>query len=553
MWGSSNECYGRYLGPVALVQCVKEFGAEEPTLGILRFLERNGLLVPILRYREPQEILVRRLIADHPDRTDSSLPVEPDSPRLYSLIELDRARDRWARARMEIPPIHPCDAPPPGAEVFFEDPLVIGMTADTYAAVPVGRLPTGQQLLEYDACVPLYRRWQALQLTEILNETGLVLYLPKSSATESILSVLEGKGELLTCDFHWVHRLGGHHTLRGFRQHRAALEAISWHHAYAKRAMLFAESINHPDGTFTISGQALDELCAEEKKIARYAIRRHPVCPAEVVALITWAGGLALKYRRRGRQKTEGGYQEVVIQGLDFLNSLGHDYDTVLQLLGSNAPILDELFPDWLATQRKRAMAIMEHSVVPDLGRSISPVLIAPDIKRAQQFLDWIADQGLEQLFWHFEELTSLVGRHDTIGLRGIAREVAGMAAAVEHICNVLNVRSKTLFPKLKELWSKGRPEVATLLKQHSRLRGTSELTPELRTAQFHANFENINGSLPTTPDGIIARDLLIAVLVRNHATHNSFPVMPQRELLDIFVGLVRAGFLTWHVTSQER
>lgn len=177
------------------------------------------------------------------------------------------------------------------------------------------------------------------------------------------------------------------------------------------------------------------------------------------------------------------------------------------------------------------------------------PLLPAPNRDRAEAFLSWLEGEGLTQVYWHFDELTQMSDRFDEIGLVGVAREVAGMAAAVEHICNALGCNPGTLIPKLRAHWQ-GIGGVATLIDQNTTLTRTSAPTFPQAGQNFLANLATLRNSLQGTPDELVARDLLTTVLIRNHSLHNGLPAMNKSDLIDLFVCMLRAAFLTWHAKT---
>lgn len=548
MDGRIDACYGRFLGPDKLIERAKECGSEGVFRDMLTFLEKHGILVPVLRYREPDEIIVAREAQRYPHLIDPKLPSEPDGSRVEPVLAIEQMRSGWARPRFELSAIHPFDQPPPGAEFLFQDPAVQRMTEDTYRPVPVGLMPNGEQRIERDPCIPLYRGWQAVQLMEIVNETGLRLWFPSGNSPDRALSVLSRHSDE-RLEFYNVYHNAGHHALAGFRRHQAALEAAAWFRSYAQRELQFADSESQEGGYSTITGKALDELRKVEARLAAEALHRYGIDATDIARMVFWSGTEALDYKRRGHVKPETAFRNLLRDGLDLLFAQGFERAEVEKIVPGLDRVLEQLYPDWVRVQRERALRLFEFEILPKLSAELPPLLPRPDLSRARAFFGWLEAQGLQNLYNHFEKLNSMVDPFDEFALASSAQEISGMAAAVEHICNALGCAPGTLLPKFQHHWN-GVGTVARQITTNSNLTKTRAPTFPATIQKFAQNLCDIQTALPADPEGVVARDLLTAVLVRNHGLHNGLPPMSKPELIKLFICMLRAAFLTWHAVS---
>jgi hypothetical protein len=333
MLSGSEECHGRFLGPDALIKAAKGFGADAVSHDLVEFAEAHGIVVPALRYVVPAAILAGRVATDHPERASDDVPCEADGPRVAAALALERDIRRWRMPTpSDSPRPHPLDEPPAEAAGFFEQPSAAPWVAGVYGEEPIGRLPNGTLLTERTR-LPLYRRWQALMLTELTNETGVVAF----SAKAAVIPPTDGPGYV---------RLSGWNAIRGFNRHRSSLEAVSWYAAYSKQALMHVEGEVRPHGAFVLRGDALMRLRALEAGVAAEAVARNSVGPADLVSMIRWAAEQALELRGKGLPLRQAGYEELVEGGVALLRASGMAFADIEAEVGHG--ILERLYPDWM-------------------------------------------------------------------------------------------------------------------------------------------------------------------------------------------------------------
>lgn len=532
----SDECHGRFIGPEAVIKAAKDFGAEAISQQLLEYAEEHGIVVPALRHVMPAEITARRMAADHPERAADDIPCEPDGPRLDAAQRFGRAIRRWLHARPgDTRSLHPLDDPPEEAEQFIERPAETPWRDGMYDKAPIGRLPNCNPLTEH-VRTPLYRRWQALMLMELSNGTGHIVFTEKAS--------LSGEPQVGAPG---LVRLSGWHAIRDFSRHSAALEAAAWHAAYSKQALLHVESEDRPNGSFVICGDALAHLRAFEAEIAEEAFGRYATTRDHVTSMIRWAAEQALEYRGRRLPRQQEGYEELVNSGVALVEASGMAYADVETAVGGR--LLEKLLPDWMAGQIEAAMRTFRHVVLPSLQGKLPPEVPPPDETRAQTFLEWLATQGLGQVFWHFEELTELASKHGNLADAGVHREVGGMAASLEHVCHVLGATGNGLQQKLNCLWSPVLPKIQTMTDEKLTLSDGLEVGKG-GAARFLESRAVVTAAYADTGKERIARDIRLAAIVRNQILHEGIGFLGREEAIDLFVLLFTLSFLTWHVNT---
>ncbi len=140
--------------------------------GLLQFLERERLLVPICRMRYPAEIHRHFKGIVYPESEDSDLPQETDEARLNGAFELyDRLR-LWGVSRSKSwpwPQFHPFDLIEPAYREFVETD-VAGQPFQPWDhfRVQVGT-SDGEPIYDRNAVRTLYHYWQVFMLAEIMG------------------------------------------------------------------------------------------------------------------------------------------------------------------------------------------------------------------------------------------------------------------------------------------------------------------------------------------------------------------------------------------------
>jgi hypothetical protein len=518
-----------------LIKAAKGFGAEAVSLELVEFAEARGIVVPVLRHVVPAAILAGRVAVDHPERASDDVPREAEGPRVAAAWALERDIRRWRMPTpSDTPRPHPLDSPPPEAVWFLEQPSAVPWEAGIYGEEPIGRLPNGALLTERTR-VPLYRRWQALMLTEFSDDTGVVSF----SGEAMPVPPTEGPGYV---------RLSGWHAMRGFNRHRSSLEAVSWHSAYSRQALMHVEGEGRPRGGFVIRGDALTRLRALESGYAAEALERNGIGRSDVVSMVRWAAEQALELRGKGLPLRQAGYEELVEGGVSLLKAAGMAYADVEAAVGHG--ILERLFPDWMEGQIEAAMGTVRHVVLPWMqGRLLSPVAM-PDEARARAFLEWLPTQGLAQVFWHFEELTALAQRHGDVADAGVRREVGGMAASLEHICVALGEHANGLLAKAKNLWTPVLPGIQAEIDRPLLLSDGQSRPGHGGAASFRESWQVVTNAYQDAGMGCIARDIRLAAMARNQVLHEGIGFLDRDEAIDLFILLFRLSFLTWHVRT---
>lgn len=536
------------MGGKAFLKAAADLGAELPPgprtheLDLLEALERWGSLIPVFRYREPDPVRVRRHVEMFPHLADPDLPIEVASMRLEVLLDLERRLSHWRHAKLVGSAPHPFDDLSPGVEEFLENPARVPLRPGTYRPVPVGRKVDGSPLLDDRRSFPVYRQWQVLHLAELLRSGVRLIHEP----SESLVVDLEALCQPTEPDeprraFVWT----AVPDVDGFGTHRSSLEATNWFEAYSQRALDLTEGERGPEGTTHISGTLYDELLREETHIARDALSRHGTSEDDVVAMLDWAARRARRHGQAGRLRMEAAYKDITLHAVRLLRSLGMEFDAIGDRMVGGRDLLDELFPDWLVEQRRRAHYNLVHVVLPRWVGKLEGVLDMPGEAECSAFLDWLEKGDGVQVFWHFEAFHLLYGRMDKQAVAALRREVSGMSAAFEHILNELGAIGDTLHPKLINLWRHQR-EVTTLIGTHG------GLAKNASKGDLEAGLAVMRQTLQAPGAETVTRELLEAVAIRNVVQHRVLPSWDKRLLTEAFLTLLRASFLCWLLARSQ-
>ena len=555
----SDLCYGRFVGGRKLIEYARSMGADLMLPGFppyreLLMLEHSGDLVPIFRYCEPASIRVSRGNERHPEFKDSALVEEGDTPRISALSEMMKGAARWGHHPMlKEPRLHPLDDPPEAAKELLQDPVSVQVREETYDPIVVGRLPNGNALKDYEACVPVYRHWQALHLVEISLGGHKILHGPggvtkRFNPREVEALIADRQARVWQRAFETA----------GFHEHHAALEAVSWYVAYAQAALNGASWDANGERRDRIEGNDLAKLRAEEQTIALEAMQRYGVSREDIFRLVGWAAERASEHRDEDRRRTAAAYVEKVAEAIALLRADTVDFQDVRTSLGPQGELLDDLFPDWLQEQVGKVMDTMRSRILPDLARIIGSEMPAPSEAHARDFLEWLASKGLYQTYCHIETLVAATSSRDQVSDAKVATEVQGMSSAVEHIVNELGGAGEGLAWKLPAVWAASNAGVSTVLDGHFRSIGSKckseaqtrfgkqlrDLAPEQQLALERGIARR---ELTGAGIGQIVRDAAETRAIRNAAQHHGLRFLPREDLIECFIVLLRTAFLLWY------
>lgn len=550
---SCDMAQGRFLGPVALLREAARLLPElRPMLtfewewrGWIDLVEGTGAVCPVLRWRVPPSAL-QRLWDRHDGREPRAAAADDAAARAVAAMRrFEFAKAVWGRTGFATQHQHPLDDPRDGADGFLERPSELPWSPRTYDAVPIER---GDGLLVQDdhGCVPLFRQWQALLIVELALAGPRTLGgLRRGPLREIWPNLAAGRDE-----WHpWA-------DLRGFDEHRAALEALSWNSAYRQHALMLAGS-EKPDlglfagvgvgagadtgGEFVIRGASHANLIAAEEAVARESLARHGLDERRVLDAATWLGWSSVRRRDLGHVAAGRAYANLMRDAVELLISMGHTLSEVQGSMRDGAALVGGLFPVWLDRARVTlkgwvgAMA-RDFDVLPE------PLLPAFDVARVDQFVEWLEGAGLFAAHMSIPAISEYGKRTDRDAQVGVGMHLSSLAAWVEHVCNEALgsgwTGGNTLYFKLRGCWA--RHGLRTQLDAAFEQRRTAD------NMSFADAVKAVLAAGADTKAEWMARDARLARLIRNKGLHRGLVDLDRSEARDAACILLRTAMGVW-------
>jgi hypothetical protein len=447
----------RYLDAKAFLDEAKKLKMvrHHITDAVLERLEEQRSLIPRLRLHYPDPI-ERRWWAEGHEGYDVGGEREPDGARWDDACALEKARQarRW-----EVDPSvsrHPLDDPEERCRHFMEIPAELPFVPWLDYRVSVnadGAEPfyTGETVVTY------YSTWQLLQYAEVVN-----------MGVTSFMNLLETPGwptpEAIAAAPQSVSILPIH-AIRGFTEHRAALDAMVWFAEEAMKGYEFATRKGHQRRL--ISVEEGDEMMRTRLWAAEEACARHGVGGNELLAANRFLFEQWSDWERDGRPLVAGAYRAIAAQGVRLAclatDMTVEDYKAAVGRVGGYfKPIIDVVWPDWAAEQRNDVRRVLT-----SYSRDSAQLHADFDDALVDRFLDFIEANGLHGFYWRFESFNRHSFKGNDHSIEGLKGDVQGMALVIEHIASALGAKCQQLNAKFKELWL-GDTAVAKLLKNNA-------------------------------------------------------------------------------------
>lgn len=527
--------FGRYL---KVPEFRQELAKLRPYRGqyvgnnLLEELEEARLLRPLLRLHFPDPVARRAWQQNHPYVLKG--PLEPDGPRWDAAMALAEALHRWESPRVYGPSRHPFDAPEERFRQFLEDPAAVPFQGwdDLRVDVSNDQYPTLFDNCNWEA---YYSTWQLLLAAEIADiGVHFRVNLADHEVREAVDGFLRGGAPPSR---HVRFAMMPVHAIRQFAEHRNSLDAVVWFAEECGRAL------NHilkdqGGGRFQLTPVQGAHYDAEQKRLAIEAGTRFGTCTDALVGTGKFLAERWADWKREERPLIAGAYKAFLAkliqmlgcaEGLTFIELR----DRVGEQGGWRQPILDVIWPDWIADEKERISRTLKASF---------PVAVwGPlDENHVQAFVDFLASEGLEAFFWRLRSFEEHLFRGNEFATAAMRSDLQGLGLAVEHMVRVLGGKHQQLYEMFKELWRD--PNVLIKIKDNkvAALARQKELLkdwPALMT-QFEAlRAEGLAGA--------IAADLAMAYRIRGGA-HHTVPAQGHFEIEGLFVSLLRAAFLTF-------
>lgn len=446
----------RYLDAKAFLDEAKALKVTHGHLSdiVLERLEKQRSLIPRLRLHYPDPIERRWWAQDH-EGYDVGGIHEPDGQRWEDANALEQARQR---RRWEIDPTitpHPLDDPEARFLLFIEHPAELPFVAWRDYRVSVnaeGAKPfyTSQTVVTY------YSSWQLLQYAEVATMGVMALMnlfeFDNWPSAEAVAAAPQSYSVMPI------------HAMRGFAEHRAALNAMVWFAEEAMKGYEFATRAGHHRRL--ISAEESAEIMRTRLWAAEQARVRHGVYEEQLLAANRFLFEQWAQWEGDGRPLIAGAYKSIAAQGVRLACLIGNmnvdEYRDRVGLAGGYfKPIMDVVWPNWAVEQRDDVRRVLVSYRRQDalLQAEFSDALV-------DRFLDFIEAKGLHGFYWRMESFNHHSFEGNDYSLEGLKGDVQGMAVIVEHIASALGAKKEQLRDKFKELW-KGDPDVLMLLKDN--------------------------------------------------------------------------------------
>lgn len=523
--------FSRYLTEKTFAKELTELRAYSNTVfdNLLESLEREGLVVPRLRVRFPDEIARRLWQEDHPDYV-VKLPMEGDTERLAAVVALLTAMRRWRSVTVYGPASHPLDDPSDAIAPFVQNPSALPFEPWQSRRVDVSNNHHAE-LYDYRAHETYYSTWQVLLAAEVADAgIHIRVDLSNPAVVKAVHKAL--REERLPPSGYNV-ELSAARVTKGFREHANTLEAIIWFSEDADRAFTYLLR-NVSGGRFRLTEEQMLGRGLSRMKAAKDAVVRYQITPTDLIGLLQFLSGRWQHWDREGRPLIVGAYKELMTEVVRLAQrAFDMSFQSISQQVGHpggwHEPILDKVWPDWKVEQQERVRRTLR-SVIGLHG-------ITPDELNA--FVDYLSANNLEAFYWRLKSFEDHAFRGNDYAIEGMQADLQGMAVAVEHIVEALGGTETQLYAKFKQLWHE--PTVLALLKRN-------DVTAMARQAGLAQDWPALMASIESLrqePGGAIAADLVMAHRIRG-GVHKMLPEDDQFQLEALLVALMRAAVMTF-------
>jgi hypothetical protein len=509
----------------------KEFGALiadlrlAPTIfqdGLLEFLERQRIVVPVVRVRWPDSMVLegRDVVAD-----PAATQAERDATQALS----DALR-LWLRFDADPELTHPFDlgAQAPGATLITTDvanEMFVDWTDFRTNIRGAGQDP----LYVTDGVDTYYHDWQGLLVADALK-MGLQLIFD-TRRPELLRLAMSGRLTDIPADATY-----GTVSLEGPRGLAKGLEWALWFDAAAKveavrSRKLAALARGHNGQVFTLQGTEFSDFNAVQKRSAERALAEIAATRDQVRSFLVYLCERWDEWRRRGWSEVAGEYKRQI--GLALRMAM-HAFDIDFEALavevgratGHFANTLDVIFPDWKQDARDKAELSLKHGVVAKAPAANTALTL--DDAAITDLLDWLERNDQWKIHLSIEAILKHQFSASPIDHSALAKEIESLSATFEHLTNALLdeagvSRSGELMRKVQAFWNTS-TEVHGILKAQRGLVNTKRVSRADRLTAIAA-------LTPTGPNIDVARTILAAVLYRNDGLHNAMASWVETEL----------------------
>lgn len=540
----------RYVSDKEFLDYAKELGlfVDHPRSSLLEFLERQGIIMPVARIRFPAGIAHRWSKERYPAETVPD-PIEGDTPKLEAASELYAAvfNNRWANPEIYGEQVHPLD------DIATAHAPFIQTEFDSEAFIPWDEFRVSIALHDgkevYDGgqnSRTCYHYWQVFPLAAFLRSGMNILY--DLSDTELFNRLLKlDISENSRSSLYPSMNLEGRRELNNIMRSAKLFDAIAYFEAYRQNA-LRKHSYEADRNTGKLPYRSSQKYRARERALAREALKRYGLKPAQVLEFIKLQAELWCTAKLRSPETLAAEYRRNIDSTIDLYQLVTRNkFERIVEEVGRAGgyfkPILNVIFPSWLDEQRDLAERSLKSWILPSMAGWPAPYALAE--KDISDFCDWLEQEGLYQLYWHFKRLLDL-GRSDTPIVRtAVAAEAVSYANTIELLVNAImenrghSPRGSTLAPKARDVLRPNAPFLEELLAKFLHLTRTKNSTLNRRLAQI----DRITQGGTNAP---VVRVLLKLIVIRNEGTHLGLGGLDRQAIYGLLEALVQASLILW-------
>jgi hypothetical protein len=522
---------------------------DQPSPHFLEYLERRGILNPVARVRFPQEI-VRRWHKERYPSSDVPTPIEGDTSQLAAASELRNQIDSWSDAAFYGEQTHPLDAMVSAHTPFIQ----IAFDPSTFLPWDNFRTPVqesnGNQIHDRGQYArTCYHYWQVFPLAAFLRSGVTILYdLGDAAIFEELrrLQITDSSRDAL----YTTMNIEARHELTDIMSRASLFDAVAYFEAFRRNALEAQwRGIDRSTGKLPWKLQRTYEK--RRRELARETMTRFGLKPDDVLSFIKFQCELWCTARRRSPAKLADEYARNITATITlYQQATRATEDQVTERVGSAGgyfkPILRVIFPRWLDEQRDLAERSLESWMLPSMTRLPAPFKITK--QDIADFCDWLEQEKLYQLYWHFRRLVDIGLSDSSIARTAIAGEVVSFTNTVELMVNAIvesrgrSARSHTLMPKMRDfIINPNVPQLTQLLIDFKHLTNTNNSTLKRRLAQI----DQIKRGVNLAP---VLRVLLKLVVIRNEGSHLGLTNFNRSEIYTLLESLIQASLLIWKI-----
>jgi hypothetical protein len=523
---------------------------DYPSSSLLEFTEKHGIIAPIARVRFPPEI-ARCWYKERYPQADTPDPVEGDTPRLEAATTLREEiySNLWGNAEIYGERTHLLDDIAPEHAPFIQTTFGKKDFIPWKEFRTVVALRDGKEMGDGgDSVRSCYHYWQVFALAAFLRSGISILYdLSDEELFQDLLRLRipdAARGKLYTSI-----NLEARHELAAIMEKRQMFDAVAYFEAYRHNALQkHARDFDHKTGRLPLNLSR--EYRKRERALARDTLQRFKLKPSHVLEFIKFQCDLWDTATKRSSGNVADEYSRNIHSTIDLYRLVSRasviDITRDVRKRGGHfKPILKVIFPDWLEEQRDLAERSLKSWIVPSM-LSLPPHFSVLD-QDVAAFCEWIGQQGLLQLYWHFKRMIDIGHSEDSISQSATAAEVVGFANTVELVVNAVLVgrkqspRGHTLLPKIKSIFLTGSPQLVQLIDQHKKLTQTNNSTLKARIAQ-------IDRVKKGGADAPVVRAILKLVVIRNEGSHLGLRNLDRQGIYALLEALICATLIIWKV-----